>query len=63
MTIALPLDYNVSADYATFEMLISETLVGGLIGRGGSNISRIRNESGATIKVSKPLTLSFWSDE
>ncbi|XP_030465084.2 uncharacterized protein LOC115684482 isoform X2 [Syzygium oleosum] len=40
-----------SADYATFEMLISETLVGGLIGRGGSNISRIRNESGATIKV------------
>ncbi|XP_048132154.1 RNA-binding KH domain-containing protein PEPPER-like [Rhodamnia argentea] len=40
-----------SADYVTFEMLISETLVGGLIGRAGSNISRIRNESGATIKV------------
>lgn len=40
-----------SADYVTFEMLISETLVGGLIGRSGSNISRIRNESGATIKV------------
>ncbi|XP_054784261.1 flowering locus K homology domain-like [Prosopis cineraria] len=40
-----------SADYVTFEMLISETLVGGLIGRCGSNISRIRNESGATIKV------------
>ncbi|XP_057979906.1 uncharacterized protein LOC131165822 isoform X2 [Malania oleifera] len=44
------LDPN-SADYVTFEMVISETLVGGLIGRCGSNISRIRNESGATIKV------------
>ncbi|KAM2227663.1 hypothetical protein ACFXTI_014445 [Malus domestica] len=32
-------------------MVISETLVGGLIGRNGSNISRIRNESGAVIKV------------
>ncbi|XP_059651633.1 uncharacterized protein LOC132299173 [Cornus florida] len=40
-----------SADYVTLEMLIAETLVGGLIGRSGSNISRIRNESGATIKV------------
>ncbi|XP_059434608.1 uncharacterized protein LOC132167616 [Corylus avellana] len=40
-----------SADYVTFEMMISETLVGGLIGRCGSNISRIRNESGAMIKV------------
>ncbi|XP_024032959.1 poly(rC)-binding protein 4 [Morus notabilis] len=40
-----------SVDYVTFEMAISETLVGGLIGRSGSNISRIRNESGATIKV------------
>ncbi|KAJ7950824.1 KH domain-containing protein [Quillaja saponaria] len=40
-----------SADYVTCEMLISETMVGGLIGRCGSNISRIRNESGATIKV------------
>ncbi|XP_059633878.1 KH domain-containing protein At4g18375-like [Cornus florida] len=40
-----------SADYVTLEMLISETLVGGLIGRCGSNISRIRSESGATIKV------------
>ncbi|XP_048447763.1 flowering locus K homology domain-like isoform X1 [Pyrus x bretschneideri] len=40
-----------SAEYITFEMVISETLVGGLIGRNGSNISRIRNESGATIKV------------
>ncbi|XP_021911320.1 uncharacterized protein LOC110825167 isoform X1 [Carica papaya] len=39
-----------SADYVTFEMVISETLVGGLIGRCGSNISRIRNESGAMIK-------------
>ncbi|KAF4381787.1 hypothetical protein F8388_008963 [Cannabis sativa] len=42
---------NLAADYVTFEMVISETLVGGLIGRCGSNISRIRNESGATIKV------------
>ncbi|KAF3440087.1 hypothetical protein FNV43_RR18365 [Rhamnella rubrinervis] len=40
-----------SADYVTFEMMISEALVGGLIGRCGSNISRIRNESGAMIKV------------
>ncbi|KAL5571669.1 hypothetical protein UlMin_021266 [Ulmus minor] len=40
-----------SADYVTFEMVISESLVGGLIGRCGSNISRIRSESGATIKV------------
>ncbi|PRQ57297.1 putative K domain-containing protein [Rosa chinensis] len=40
-----------SAEYITFEMLISETMVGGLIGRCGSNISRIRNESGAMIKV------------
>ncbi|KAM1157165.1 hypothetical protein ACFX1X_028118 [Malus domestica] len=40
-----------SAEYITFEMVISETLVGGLIGRNGSNISRIRNESGAMIKV------------
>ncbi|KAL5058665.1 hypothetical protein RYX36_030269 [Vicia faba] len=44
------LDPN-SVDYVTLEMLISETMVGGLIGRSGSNISRIRNESGAMIKV------------
>lgn len=37
--------------YVTCEMQISESLVGGLIGRSGSNISKIRNESGATIKV------------
>ncbi|KAM1252262.1 hypothetical protein ACFX13_041130 [Malus domestica] len=40
-----------SAEYITFEMVISETLVGGLIGRNGSNISRIRNASGAMVKV------------
>ncbi|XP_057497217.1 flowering locus K homology domain-like [Actinidia eriantha] len=40
-----------SADYVTLEMMISETIIGGLIGRCGSNISRIRSESGATIKV------------
>ncbi|XP_050386540.1 RNA-binding KH domain-containing protein PEPPER-like [Argentina anserina] len=40
-----------SAEYITFEMTISETMVGGLIGRSGSNISRIRSESGAMIKV------------
>ncbi|KAH7863600.1 hypothetical protein Vadar_019715 [Vaccinium darrowii] len=40
-----------SADYMTLEMLVSETIVGGLIGRCGSNISRIRTESGAAIKV------------
>lgn len=42
---------NLAAEYITFEMVISETMVGGLIGRCGSNISRIRNESGAMIKV------------
>ncbi|KAL6965083.1 hypothetical protein U1Q18_036141 [Sarracenia purpurea var. burkii] len=40
-----------SADYMTLEMMVLETMVGGLIGRCGSNISRIRSESGATIKV------------
>ncbi|KAE8720744.1 LETM1 and EF-hand domain-containing protein 1 [Hibiscus syriacus] len=40
-----------SADFVTFEMVVSETYIGGLIGRCGSNISRIRIESGATIKV------------
>ncbi|GFY90386.1 hypothetical protein Acr_07g0005830 [Actinidia rufa] len=42
---------NLAADYVTLEMMISETIIGGLIGRCGSNISRIRSESGATIKV------------
>ncbi|XP_062073237.1 flowering locus K homology domain-like isoform X3 [Humulus lupulus] len=46
-----PTPTNLAADYVTLEMVISETLVGGLIGRCGSNISRIRNESGAKIKV------------
>ncbi|VFQ75796.1 unnamed protein product [Cuscuta campestris] len=40
-----------SAEYVNATMLIPETLAGGLIGRSGSNISRIRTESGATIKV------------
>ncbi|XAR54176.1 hypothetical protein NMG60_11029198 [Bertholletia excelsa] len=40
-----------SADYINLEMMVSETMIGGLIGRCGSNISRIRIESGATIKV------------
>ncbi|XP_031287681.1 poly(rC)-binding protein 4-like [Pistacia vera] len=48
---AQPFVDPTSADYVTFEMMISETLVGGLIGRCGTNISRIRNESGAMIKV------------
>ncbi|PSS11840.1 RNA-binding KH domain-containing protein, partial [Actinidia chinensis var. chinensis] len=49
----LPQQYvdPTSADYVTLEMMISETIIGGLIGRCGSNISRIRSESGATIKV------------
>lgn len=33
------------------EMMVPETMMGGLIGRSGSNISRIRVESGAVIKV------------
>ncbi|XP_047943686.1 KH domain-containing protein At4g18375-like [Salvia hispanica] len=40
-----------SGDYVTLELLVPENLVGGLIGRFGANISRIRNESGANIKV------------
>ncbi|XP_058085237.1 uncharacterized protein LOC131232778 isoform X2 [Magnolia sinica] len=40
-----------SAELVTSEMMISESLVGGLIGKHGSNISKIRSESGATIKV------------
>ncbi|XP_043716088.1 poly(rC)-binding protein 3-like isoform X2 [Telopea speciosissima] len=39
------------ADYLTFEMMVPETMVGGLIGKCGCNISRIRTESGATVKV------------
>jgi len=50
---------NLAVDYVTFEMLISETMVGGLIGRCGSNISRIRNESGAMIKVRFLITSSL----
>ncbi|KAK2965992.1 hypothetical protein RJ640_023613, partial [Escallonia rubra] len=40
-----------SAEYVNLAMMIPETMMGGLIGRCGSNISRIRSESGATIKV------------
>ncbi|KAJ6804516.1 RNA-binding KH domain-containing protein isoform X1 [Iris pallida] len=40
------------ADHVTSEMMIAEKLVGGLIGRNGYNISKIRIESGAAIKVS-----------
>lgn len=50
---------NLAAEYVTFEMMISETLVGGLIGRCGSNISRIRNESGAMIKVGRSLIVKL----
>ncbi|KAI3919083.1 hypothetical protein MKW98_016636 [Papaver atlanticum] len=39
----------------TMEMTILEVLAGGFIGKGGSNISRIRNASGATIKISGPM--------
>ncbi|KAF6149903.1 hypothetical protein GIB67_008624 [Kingdonia uniflora] len=42
---------NLTADRITSEMWILERLVGGLIGKCGSNISKIRNESGAMIKV------------
>ncbi|KAG6410358.1 hypothetical protein SASPL_128416 [Salvia splendens] len=40
-----------SGDHVTLELLVPENLVGGLIGRFGANISRIRNESGANVKV------------
>ncbi|CAA3012808.1 poly(rC)-binding 4-like [Olea europaea subsp. europaea] len=42
---------NLAAEYVNLELMVPENLVGGLIGRFGANISRIRNESGATIKV------------
>ncbi|KAG8391549.1 hypothetical protein BUALT_Bualt01G0199200 [Buddleja alternifolia] len=42
---------HTSVDYVTLELMVPENLVGGLIGRFGANISRIRNESGANIKV------------
>ncbi|XP_010275377.1 PREDICTED: poly(rC)-binding protein 4-like [Nelumbo nucifera] len=42
----------VPADYVTLEIMIPESMVGGLIGKCGANISKIRYESGATIKVS-----------
>lgn len=40
-----------AAEYVTLDMVISETMIGGFIGKQGSNISRIRNESGAMVKV------------
>ncbi|GER31176.1 RNA-binding KH domain-containing protein [Striga asiatica] len=40
-----------SGSYVTLDVMVPENLVGGLIGRFGANISRIRNESGANIKV------------
>ncbi|KAL6494122.1 hypothetical protein OROGR_032031 [Orobanche gracilis] len=39
------------ANNVTLDLMVPENLVGGLIGRFGANISRIRNESGANIKV------------
>ncbi|KAL6005086.1 hypothetical protein ACLOJK_005647 [Asimina triloba] len=42
---------TIAAEHVTSEIMISEALVGGLIGKNGSNISKIRMESGATIKV------------
>ncbi|KAL3537057.1 hypothetical protein ACH5RR_000423 [Cinchona calisaya] len=40
-----------SAEFVNLEIMVPESMVGGLIGRCGSSISRIRAESGATIKV------------
>ncbi|XP_042505444.1 poly(rC)-binding protein 3-like isoform X2 [Macadamia integrifolia] len=40
-----------AADYVTLEMMVPETMVGGFIGKCGCNISKIRTESGATVKV------------
>ncbi|KAL3613703.1 hypothetical protein CASFOL_041777 [Castilleja foliolosa] len=42
---------NLAAYHASMDIMVPENLVGGLIGRFGANISRIRNESGANIKV------------
>ncbi|GJX79670.1 poly(rC)-binding protein 4-like protein [Tanacetum coccineum] len=46
-----PSSVEFAAEYVTLDMMIFETYAGGLIGRSGSNIERIRTESGATIKV------------
>ena len=51
-----------AGDYVTLELLVPENLVGGLIGRFGANISRIRNESGANIKVAFALIIHIISD-
>lgn len=58
---------NFAVDFINSEMTVPEALVGGLIGKGGYNITRIRNESGATIKVCSeylwaccPNYLGFW---
>ncbi|XP_073023616.1 uncharacterized protein [Primulina eburnea] len=40
-----------SAEYVDLDWLVPENLVCGLIRRFGANISRIRNEFGANIKV------------
>ncbi|XP_043720775.1 flowering locus K homology domain-like isoform X2 [Telopea speciosissima] len=40
-----------AADYVTLDMMVPETMVGGFIGKCGCNISKIRTESGATVKV------------
>uniref|UniRef100_A0A0C9S1P1 TSA: Wollemia nobilis Ref_Wollemi_Transcript_25054_1622 transcribed RNA sequence n=1 Tax=Wollemia nobilis TaxID=56998 RepID=A0A0C9S1P1_9CONI len=46
---------NTSGDYGlpkvSMEITIPSSVVGGLIGRGGSNISEIRAASGATVKI------------
>ncbi|KAJ4955592.1 hypothetical protein NE237_012375 [Protea cynaroides] len=39
------------ADYINFDLMVPEPMVGGLIGKCGCNISKIRTESGATVKV------------
>ncbi|XVF73506.1 hypothetical protein PTKIN_Ptkin12aG0207000 [Pterospermum kingtungense] len=46
---ARPKTTNLAADYIAFEMVVSETFIGGVIGKCGSNISRIRIESGARL--------------
>lgn len=42
---------GASASRVTFEITIPSDVVGGLIGKGGSNISRVRSLSGAIVKI------------
>jgi hypothetical protein len=43
----------ISSDKAIFKMLVSDNNAGAIIGKGGSTIAQMQEESGARIKVSQ----------